>query len=244
MSKAPTKGYMVVASKTSQFYKLAINLIHSIKDFDPDAKVCFATEKLFCDGQESIADHLIYCEDHVREKLTALSQSPFDITFYIDADCDVQHEDISTAFDMLDGHDLMFTPLTEERRRYFKKGVWDHGEFSLNGGVFVYDMRNPLVKDFMKDWDYYYREQRLKTWWPDMVDNRPSYKRHPEFLEQWDQFTLWWLLNENPKYKDIKLKLFDEEIRWNWYQVFADKENYTGKDIIIYHMSGMEIKRN
>lgn len=242
MSQEPTKGYIVVASGRYSFYKLAINLINSIKDFDENAKVCFATEKSFCDGRENVADHLIYCGDHVREKLTALSQAPFDITMYIDADCEVLSEDISTAFDMLDGNDMMFTPLKPERDKYFKKRVWDHGEFTLNGGVFVYDMRKPIVKDFMKDWDSYYRSQRQKTWWPDMVDGKPSYERHPKILEQWDQFTLWWLINENPKYKNLKIKLFEEEIRWNFYSNFSEEENYTGKEIVIHHMSGQLLK--
>lgn len=239
----PTKGYIVVASNRKEFYDLGINLIDSIKDFDPEAKVCFVTEKLFCDGRESIADHLIFCKDHIREKLTALSQTPFDITLYIDADCEVQHEDISTVFDMLDGNDLMFTPLTEERASYFKLSKWDYGRLELNGGVFAYDMRNPIVKDFMKDWDEYYRKQKSRTWWPDMKDGQPDYTKHPQHLESWDQFTLWWLLNHNPKYKNIKLKHFDEEVRWNWYFCYKEEENYTNKDIIIFHASGMSIKR-
>jgi hypothetical protein len=242
MSQEPTKGYIVVASRSKSFYNLAINLVNSIKDLDPEAKVCLVTEKLFCDGKESSADHLIYCGDHVREKLTALTQSPFEITMYIDADCEVQHEDISTAFDMLDGHDLMFTPLLEERSSYFKNSKWENGRLEINGGVFVYDTRKSIVKDFMKDWDHYYRLQSLKIWWPDMKDGRPDYSNHPQHLQPWDQFTLWWLINKNPKYKDIKLKFFDEEVRWNWYSTFSDKENYTGKPPVIFHYSGTGIK--
>lgn len=243
MRKQPTKGYLVVASNRLEFFGLAINLINSIKDFDEEAKVCFVTEELFCDGRESVADHLIFCGDHVREKLTALSQTPFDITMYIDADCEVQHEDIVTAFDMLDGNDLMFTPLTEERMGYFRESVWDHGRLELNGGIFVYDSRNEIVKDFMKDWDHYYRMQRSGEWWPDMKGGQQDFSNHPEHLCQWDQFTLWWLINHNPKYKDIKLKHFDEEVRWNWYSAFREEENYTGKDIVIFHASGFQTKR-
>jgi hypothetical protein len=161
---------------------------------------------------------------------------------YIDADCEVQHEDLSMAFDMLGDYDLMFTPLTENRSPYFKNSKWENGRLEINGGIFVYDMRKPIVRDFMKDWDHYYKLQRLKMWWPDMKDGRPDYTNHPQHLEPWDQFTLWWLINKNPKYKNIKLKFFDEEIRWNWYTVFEDEENYTGKPPIIFHFSGTEIK--
>lgn len=244
MSKEPTKGYLVVASKSPLFYKLAINLIRSIKDFDPEGKVCFFTEEIFCDGREAIADYVFFCENHVREKLSALSKTPFDITMYIDADCEVQHEDVVTAFDMLDGNDLMFTPLTEERMGYFKKGEWDNGRLELNGGVFVYDIRKLIVKDFVKDWNLYYRMQRSGEWWPDMKDGQQDFSKHPEHLCQWDQFTLWWLLNHNPKYKDIKLKIFEDEIRWNWYTTFRSEENYTNKEIVIYHYSDIAMKKH
>ena len=133
----------------------------------------------------------------------------------------------------------MFTPLTEKRAHYFKNSKWANGRLELNGGVFVYDIRNPLVKNFMKDWDYYYKNQQNGTWWPDIKDNKPDYTKHPEHLKPWDQFTLWWLINKNPKYKNIKLKLFDDDERWNWYSNFLDKENTSGKEIIIYHMSGV-----
>lgn len=243
MNEKPTKGYMVVASGTRGWYDLGINLINSIKDFDPEAKVCFVTEKIFCNGEESVADYLIYCGDFIREKLTALSKSPFDITMYIDADCEVQHEDITTAFDMLGNYDLMFTPLVEDRARYFKDSKWKDGRLEINGGVFIYDTRKPIVKDFMEDWDHYYRLQRQKMWWPDMKDGKPDYSHYPQHLEQWDQFTLWWLINKNPKYKNIKLKFFDEEIRWNWYTYYDEEiDNYTGKPRIIFHCSGTTIK--
>jgi hypothetical protein len=235
--KEPSKGYLIVASRTKEFYKMGINLIRSLKEFYPEAQVCFVTEKLFCDGEEVIADHLFYCGDHNREKLWALHQTPFDITMYIDADCEILHEDIQNAFEMLDGHDLMFTPLTEERSHYFKSSKWDNGKLELNGGVFVYDIRNTLVKNFMTDWDEYYKQQQLDVWWPDMKNGKPDYDKHPEHLKPWDQFTLWWLINKNPKYKNIKLKLFEEDERWNWYSSYKDYENKSGKDIIVYHYS-------
>ena len=55
-SKEPSRGYLIVASRTKEFYRMGINLIRSLKEFYPEAKVCFVTEKLFCDGNESIAD--------------------------------------------------------------------------------------------------------------------------------------------------------------------------------------------
>jgi hypothetical protein len=242
--KEPSKGYLIVASRTKEFYKMGINLIRSLKEFHPKAQVCFVTEKLFCDGNESIADHLLYCGDNHREKLWSLSQTPFDITMYIDADCEILHEDIQNAFEMLDGHDLMFTPLTEERAHYFKRSKWDNGRLELNGGVFVYDIQNPLIKDFMIDWNEYYQKQQSNMWWPDLKDGKPDYEKYPEDLGKWDQFTLWWLINKNPKYKNVKLKLFEEDERWNWYCNFKESDNKSGKDIIIFHYSSAGIKGN
>ena len=43
-----------------------------------------------------------------------------------------------------------------------------------------------------------------------------------------------------PKYKDIKLKYFDEEIRWNFYAIFPESENYTDNPIIVMHYSGQK----
>lgn len=238
MSKEPSKGYLVVASLDYQFYVMGLNLIRSIKDVYPEAQVCFVVEEAFCDGEESIADHIIHCGNGIREKLWALSQTPFDITMYMDADMECVHEDISTVFDMLDGHDLMFTPLKKERDHYFKPGVWDNGRLELHGGVFAYDIRNPLVKEFMEDWYRYYQLQTSGQWWPDLKDGKPDYDKHPKWLSRWDQFTLWYLTNKDPKYKDLKIKHFEEEVRWNWTAYYLDFENATGKDIILNHLSG------
>jgi len=238
------KGYLVVASKEYVYYAWAINLLEQIKDYNPDAKVCLVTEERFVDSRAEIADHIVYCGNHYREKLWGMSQSPFDLTFYMDADMECLHEDIATVFDLLGESDMTFTELREECYHIFKDIYFPGGKFTLCGGVCLYNSSNPLVKEFMTDWFDIYDKQRKGKWWPLDENGEFDKERYPYHLRHWDQFTLWWLLNENPKYKDIKLKLFDEEIRWNWYQVFADKENYTGKDIIIYHMSGMEIKRN
>ena len=40
-----------------------------------------------------------------------MSQSPYDTTMYIDADCEIVHEDIATVFDELNGNDMVFHTL-------------------------------------------------------------------------------------------------------------------------------------
>lgn len=238
----PSKGFLVVASKTHRFYSLAINLIESIKDYYPDAKICLVTEERFCDGRESIADHLIFCGDRQREKLWALPKTPFDITMYIDADVSVQHEDIQKVFDHIENADLVFTELESEASKGFAVASWPGGEMKLSGGIVLYDIRNPLVKEFMTDWyEYYYKQVNLE-WWPDYKNGTPDFKLHPMKLKQWDQFTLWWLTEKNPKYKNLKMKIFEDSYRWNWYSIYNEKElsekiNPENKPPIIFHWS-------
>ena len=92
-------GYLVVASRKKSFYRLAINCLESLKDYYPDARCCLVTEEKFLDGREDIADDLIFCDNHYRAKLWGMANSPYDITMYIDADSEIEHEDIAIVFD-------------------------------------------------------------------------------------------------------------------------------------------------
>jgi len=242
----PSKGFLFVASNKKRFYDLAINAMESLKDFYPEAKICFVTEKYFCDGREKVADHLIYCGSDIREKLWALSKTPFDITMYIDADVEIIHEDISTAFDYLQDNDMVFVELTEDKEDAFAIRHWPGGEMKMCRGVVLYDLRNPLVKEFVMDWDYYYYLQSRKQWAPDYnEDGTPNYDLHPETLFQFDQFTLWWLIEKNPKYKDLKCGFFEEGDRWNWYMYYEVKGHpKPSKPIIIQHYSGLPGVKN
>ena len=92
-----SNGYLVVASRKESFYRLAINCLESLKDYYPDARCCLVTEERFLDGREYVADDLIFCDDHYRAKLWGMANSPYDITMYIDADAEIEHEDIATV---------------------------------------------------------------------------------------------------------------------------------------------------
>ena len=113
----PTKGYVIVASKRKFYYVSACNLIESIQDFYPDAKCTLVTEEHFVDERgKRIADQIIYCDDHTRAKLWGMAKSPYDLTFYIDADAECEHEDIEHVFDLFEGNDVMFTALPEDKQ--------------------------------------------------------------------------------------------------------------------------------
>lgn len=238
--KEQTKGFVVVASKNQNFYTYAINLIESVKDYYPEAQVCLVTEERFLDGREDIADEILFCDGHYRAKLTGMTMSPYDITMYIDADMECEHEDIATVWDDLKDYDLVFHELTEERGKYYavREFLYEgtRQKYSLCGGVCLYRNDNPLVKDFMLDWDNLYRKQLANEWKPEGFDTEQWNKD----LRIFDQTTLWWLVNKVPKYKDLKIGIFDDDIRWNYFTQYAYqgfKSKY-GKPPILRHYSG------
>lgn len=238
--KEPSKGYLVVASRNINFYTYAINLIESIKDYHPEARVCLVTEERFLDGREDIADDLIFCDNHYRAKLWGMANSPYDMTMYIDADMECEHEDISTCWDDMKDYDLVFHELTEERGKYYavREFLYEgkRQQYRLCGGVCLYNSSNPLVMELMEDWDDLYRRQLARLWRPEGFDQQQWEKD----LRIFDQTTLWWLVNKEEKYKDLNIGIFDDDIRWNFftqygYQGFKSKYD---KPPILRHYSG------
>lgn len=250
--KQPTKGFVVVASKKPAFYYSAMNLIESVWDYMPDAQFALFTEKRFMDSRCDDVQYVYECDDHIRAKLYGMANSPFDITMYLDADTICEHEDIVKIWDQLNGNDLVFVELTKDEvaQRSFVEvegnipSTGDNVDLILCGGVCLYDMRNPVVRDFMKDWWEYFRIQEegwqrkevKDKWWPDDL---------PETMLRWDQFTLWWLTNKVDKYKDLKIGRFDDNYRWNWFSSFgigSDGKHRLVKEhpIIIHHSASMK----
>jgi len=238
----PSKGYVIIASRKKFFYKSAIYLIDSIKDFYPEAKCCLVTEERFLDGSEHIVDDLLFCDDHSRAKMDGMARSPYDLSFYIDADCEVVHEDIEHVFDELGEYDVMFTELTDDRRYCFKEVLFPAGKLTLCGGVCLYDLRKPIVKEFMRDWYDLTVRQYAKTWWPAKENGARDYENYPESLSRWDQFSLWWLVNKEPKYKDLKVGIFNDDARWNHYSKY--KMKHCKGPIVINHYSDSEVKQS
>jgi len=228
-----SKGYLVVASKNSNFYSLAINCIESLRDYYPEAKVCLVTEERFLDGREYVADDLIFCGSNKREKLWGMSQSPYDLTMYIDADCEIEHEDIKNVFDEIDDNDMVFHELDVRGKGYFAiyNFMVDNVKESYKwcGGVCLY--RN---KEFMKDWYELFLKQESGEWTPNM---RPWDK-----LKGFDQTTLWWLLNKCEKYDTIKVGNFKDNLRWNYYMTYDNSNLKPENPIIIKHYSNIAEK--
>lgn len=241
-----TRGFLIVASRSEFYYFSAINLMQSLREFYPDAKVCLVTEERFLDqGGRQLADDIIFCDDHIRAKLWGMAMSPYDHTMYIDADMEVQHEDIKTIWDKFDGNDILFTALDQERSYIFAEYGWGtKGEkFEWCGATCLYDMSKPHVKKFMMDWYNLTVEQYAHRWWPTNEEGKPDYENYPETLKRWDQFSLWWLLNREEEWKDLKVGRLDgeDDARWNhfiWYRY----DHCNGKPSILYHYSNVAVK--
>ena len=255
-SQNPSKGFVIVASKKPAFYYSAINLIESIWDYYPEAQFALFTEDRFLDSRaEDPRIQVFSCTNHIRAKLYGMANSPFDITFYIDADCEVEHEDIVTIWDQLEDNDLVFVELTKDNRAAGSfvevtakiPSTGDLIDLTLCGGVCLYDMRNPVVKEFMQDWWEKFQVQEDVY---NNVDVGPNQKWFPEdtpkSMLRWDQFTLWWMTNKVDRYKDIKIGIFKENYRWNWFTSFrinpeTKKHNLVDNPpIVIHHSASMK----
>jgi hypothetical protein len=208
-----SKGFVLVASNKPNFYKYAVNLAESILDFYPEARITLFCEPWMVEEQDKdIFENIFECNNHYRAKLYGIANSPYDITCYLDTDMEVEHEDISTIFDELKGADVMFSELTDDRSYVYAEREFDTPEgrakFTLCGGIALYDMTKPIVREFMQDWWELTRKQMDGEWWP---------KGYSDSLKSWDQFSLWWLTEKESKYKDLDLRIIDDDLRWNYY---------------------------
>ena len=220
----PNNGFLIVASVSKAYYVSAINLAHSILDFYPDAKITLFTEaELFEERHRRIFDVVdLTAPNHSRAKLYALPKTTYDITAYIDADCEVQDEDISTIFDQLGDADVMLTKI----RRYSGADVKisPTEELVWHCGVFLY-RNSPLVLEMMQDWWTEYDYQKNVHPWP--------WTNHSEKMRPWDQYTFYRLYTSE-KYKSVKLEVFPgQDARWNY--VHNYKSDEVSRDPIIYH---------
>ena len=232
-----SKGFVIVASKKINFYRYAVNLAESILDYYEDAKITlFCEEWMFEELHRDLFDQVIWCSNHYRAKLWGMAKSPYDITMYIDADMECEHEDIATVFDELGDYHMLFSALTEERAYIYSELFFDSPEgrtkFDLCGGVCLYDMTVPIVKEFMWDWwDLTYRQMN-DEWWPE---------GYADSLKSWDQFSLWWLTTKTDKYKDINLGIFKDDMRWNYYNAWNWAKTRPEGEVVLRHYScGLE----
>lgn len=217
MKPNQSNGYLIVASNDPIYYSWATNLISDIKDYYPEANICLVAEERFLDSRAEEADHLIICDNHYRAKLWGMSQTPYDNTFYIDADMTCISENIANVFEELGDNDMMFTGLPRDRWHIFMDTEFPGGTFTLCGAVCLYK-KTDIIMEFMKDWYELYVKQHANEWWPTKEDGVTwDTENYPRELACWDQFTLWWLVEKEPKYKELKVGIFEEDLRWNYW---------------------------
>lgn len=228
-----SKGFVIVASNKVNFYKYAINLAESILDFYEDARITLFCEPWMVNEKdrdlfESIED----CSGHYRAKLEGMARSPYDLTMYLDADMEVEHEDIQKCWDEIKDHDVVFSELTDERDYIYAERDFStpegNAKFTLCGGVCLYDMSKPIVREFMSEWWELTRKQMDGEWWP---------RGYSESLQSWDQFSLWWLTEKDDKYKDLKVGIFEDDLRWNYYNAFNWARTQPESPVVVRHYS-------
>ena len=94
----------------------------------------------------------------------------------------------------------------------------------------------------MNDWkDLYWEQFYDRSWWPLNEAGSPDFQLYPETYRQWDQFTLWWLVNKVDKYKELKYDIIEDDARWNWYALYIESLVPTkGPPIITHHSWGID----
>jgi len=219
-SKQKPNGYLIVASQFYEYYEAAHMLIDSLLDYYPEANIALFAHDEWTKDDPRCDDlyHVQNAPNHVRAKLAMLTETPFEKTVYIDADTFVYHEDVCKMFDF--ESDLVFTNIRPYAGKIAK---FIGGEMTLHGGVFGYK-NTPRVMEFMEDWWQYYNRQRNSLWWPKGIMPRDK-------LVAWDQFTLWWLTNN--EYKDLDISIYEDDARYNF--VYIYKEDECEKPIVIWH---------
>lgn len=230
-----SKGYVLVASNKINFYRYAINLAESILDYYEDAKITlFCEEWMFEEIHRDLFDNVEWCSNHYRAKLDGMARSPYDLTMYLDVDMEVEHEDIGIVFGELEksGKDMLFSELTDDRSYIYAERDFDTPEgpaqFTLCGGVCLYDMSKPIVREFMQEWWELTKRQMDGDWWPEgYIDS----------LKSWDQFSLWWLTEKEDKYKDLSYGIFEDDLRWNYYNAFDATRTMAINPIVVRHYS-------
>ena len=128
-----TRGYLIVSTMARSFYEAMVMAVESLKDEVPDAKVAvFTHEEWIRDSDRHLFDHIITpVPVHVRTKLWALEQTPFDQTIYLDADMFVLNNEIEEVFDYLDDTDVVMT----ENRPYNAKVVYFTHDDQVGPGI-------------------------------------------------------------------------------------------------------------
>jgi len=225
-------GYVYIASLSKAYYKAAVNSAISLRDHYPEANITLFTHEVFLqDNDRKFFNNIITnIPVHKRAKMWGMAKTPYDKTLYLDSDTEIRSERIKDVFDILDKNDIMFTkivPHVSNTRR-----IDDNNDLQYHGGVILYNNKKPTIK-LINEWYELYAEQVKCSW------SKSQFAQYDPKMKPWDQFTIWYLLQQK-EYKKIKHDFFPNGgTEWNFiYLLEENKENnvpYKELEQIIYH---------
>jgi hypothetical protein len=225
-------GYVYIASLSKAYYKAAVNSAISLRDHYPEANITLFTHEVFLqDNDRKFFDNIITnIPVHKRAKMWGMARTPYDKSLYLDSDTEIRSERIKDVFDILGKNDIMFTkivPHVSNTRR-----IDDDNELEYHGGVILYNNKKPTIK-LINEWYDLYAEQVKCSW------SKSQFAQYDPKMKPWDQFTIWYLLQQK-EYKKIKHDFFPNGgTEWNFIYLLEEKgeKNALYKELeqIIYH---------
>lgn len=227
-------GYVYVASLSKAYYKAAIRSADSLKDFYPDAKITLFTHPEFVEDRDRALFENVHTDIpyHSRAKMCGISRTPYKNTLYLDADTEIRSEKIKDVFDILGKNDIMFTRILPHVSNTTR--IDDKNKLEYHGGVVLYNNKK-LTIQLMETWFELYKYQTETEW------KESKFSQYDDRMQPWDQFTMWYLLYKESKYKKIKHDFFPNGgTEYNYISFLEFKsipENKKFKDVeqIIYH---------
>ena len=222
-------GFLYVASQSSGFYKAAVNSAISLRDNYLEANITLFTHADFV--QESDRKFFDKIETgipiHKRAKMYAMARTPYDRTFYLDADTEIRSENIKKVFDILGKNDIMFTRIIPKVSK--DRVINSSNNLEYHGGVVLYNSKK-LTLQLMQDWYDTYLIQDRCVW------SQSQFSKFNPRMKPWDQFTVWYLLNEVAKYKKVKHGFFPEGGHsFNYINLFENYDEFKEIEQIVYH---------
>lgn len=229
MNEIQNNGFMYAATCKEPYLHSAIYSAESLKDFYEQANITLYTEERWRHLAEKagVFNNIVTdCPYNQRTKLYMLDKTPYEKTFYIDADTEIMHEDIQFIFDELHiNADVCITKIRDYSGAevYLTNNKNPNEKMIHHCGMFGYWNRSHILK-FMSEWYKQYLYQSTKEF-------ENEYPKYLKSVRQWDQFAWWFLLNESNH--QIKIDIMNDDARWNFVNNY--KKNEIKSDIVIMH---------
>jgi hypothetical protein len=228
-------GFVYIASISEAYYNAAVKSAISLKDNFPEANITLFTHEIFLKEEDKkFFDNIVTgIPVHIRAKMWGMARTPYQKTLYVDADTEIRSERITEVFDILkDDKDILFTKIINHVSA--DKVIDKNNNLEYHGGIILYN-NNPLTIELMNEWyELYLIQRNIKNW------NESIFKNYNKKMQPWDQFTIWYLLQQE-KYKNIKHDFFPKgghEFNYIYlleYESLKGNNAYKDLEQIIFH---------